>query len=333
MGSLESRAGEDKGATPSAGHCGTAILLATYNGAAFLAEQLHSLLAQEDRDWVLVVRDDLSMDATGAILDEFAAALGPERLQRLPSGPRRLGALGNFVTLLQGAPAARRFAFCDQDDVWLPDKLVRAARLMECEAPQRPALYCARQWILNGERRGRGLSAPLLRPPSLRNALVQNIATGCTIVMNEAARRAVLAVPPPAVTLHDWWSYLVTTAVGGRVLVDPEPVMLYRQHGANVVGAAPSIIDRMLRAVRRGPDRFMALLMAHVTTLLRHPDLTHDSRRLLLELSKLPHAGRIARVAMLWRSGLYRQGLLEQLALYPWVALGHPGEEEGAGQG
>ena len=321
MESLENQAGSDDGAASSAARRGTAILLATYNGATFLAEQLRSLQAQGDQDWVLVVRDDLSTDATGTILDDFAAALGPGRLLRLPSGPQRLGALGNFLALLQGAPAARRFAFCDQDDVWLPDKLARAARLMDHEAQELPVLYCARQWIVDGTLRDRSLSPQVVRPPSLRNALVQNIATGCTIVINQAARRAILAAPAPAVTLHDWWSYLVTTAVGGRVLIDPEPVMLYRQHATNVVGAAPGVARRALSAVRRGPERFMGLFMAHVDALRRHPDLTPDARRLLLELSARPEAGRVARLAMLWRSGLYRQGILEQAGLYAWVAL------------
>lgn len=109
--------------------------------------------------------------------------------------------------------------------------------------------------------------------------------------------------------------------------------MLYRQHAANVVGAVPSVADRALRALRRGPERFMRLFIAHVEALLRHPDLTPDARRLLLELSSLPQAGCFARLAMLWRSGLYRQGILDQLALYAWVAFWDPSEEERARHG
>lgn len=317
------RAVSKTGVASAADRHGTAILLATCNGAAFLVEQLHSLQAQADQDWILVVRDDLSTDTTGNILDDFAAVLGPARIVRLPSGPKRLGAAANFVALLQAAPAARRYAFCDQDDVWLPDKLARAARLLDREPEALPALYCARQRIVDAALRERDLSPALLRPPSLRNALVQNVATGCTIVMNEAARQAILAAPAPPGTLHDWWAYLVTTAVGGRVLVDSKPVMLYRQHAGNVVGAVPSVADRALRALRRGPERFMRLFMAHVEALLRHPDLTPDARRLLLELSSLPQAGCFGRLAMLWRSGLYRQSLPEQAALYASVALWH----------
>lgn len=316
-----SGAGGDAGAP-----AGTVVLLATFNGAAFLAEQLRSLRAQTDPDWVLLARDDLSTDGTAAILDGFAAACRPGQVRRLEAGGDRLGALGNFMALLRAAPPGWRYAFCDQDDVWLPGKLARAAAALAGQPAASPALYCARQRIVDGALAGQRLSPPVRRPPSLRNALVQNIATGCTIVMNGAARDAILAAPPPATTLHDWWAYLVTTAVGGRVLFDPEPVMLYRQHAANVVGTAPGVLDRAVRAARRGPQRFMRLLLAHVEALLRHPSLTPEARGLLLDLATLPQAGRLGRLALLRRSGLYRQGLLEQAALHAWVALWQAGE-------
>jgi hypothetical protein len=185
-------------------------------------------------------------------------------------------------------------------------------------------LYCARQRIVDAALREIGLSPQVRRPPSLRDALVQNIATGCTVIMNDAARRAILAAPAPATTLHDWWSHLVVTAVGRHVIFDPTPVILYRQQAANVVRAVPSVADRALRALRRGPERFMRLVMAHIEALLRHPDLTPDARRLLLELSSLPQTGCFGRLAMLSRSGLYRQTMLEQAALYPLVARWQP---------
>lgn len=302
---------------------GTVVLLATFNGEAFLAEQLRSLRDQRDEDWVLVVRDDLSTDRTPFILEAFAANCRPGQVVRLPEGPARLGALGNFLALLAQAPPGRRYAFCDQDDVWLPDKLLRASRALAGEAVDRPALYCARQRLVDGKLEEQGLSPPIPRPASLRNAFVQNIATGCTVVLNEAARQAILATPPPAITLHDWWAYLVTTAVGGHVIVDPHPVILYRQHGANVVGAAAGGMSRALRAARRGPAIFTQRFLAHVEGLLRHPHLTPGARHLLQELSGLPRAGFFGKLSILRRCGLYRQGVLNRAGLYAWVACWH----------
>lgn len=319
-----------EGAAAPVGLPGTVVLLATFNGEAFLAEQLRSLRDQRDEDWVLVVRDDLSTDRTPSILDSFAASCRPGQVVRLPDGPARLGALGNFLALLAEAPRGQRYAFCDQDDVWLPDKLLRARQALAGEAADRPALYCARQRLVDGGLAERGLSPAFPRPASLRNALVQNIATGCTVVLNEAARQAMLATPPPAITLHDWWAYLVTTAVGGRVILDPHPVILYRQHGANAVGAAAGGMSRALRAARRGPDIFTRRFLAHVEGLLRHPDLTPEARSLLRELSDLPRVGFLGKLAALRRCGLYRQGVLKRAGLYAWVACWHLAGPAGA---
>lgn len=323
MNKLQDRASEGCDARQTFSRPGTVVLLATYNGGAFLAEQLRSLRDQTDTNWQLVVRDDLSTDDTCAILDAFSATCRPGQVLRLASGPVRLGAVGNFLALLEAAPKGLRYAFCDQDDVWLPDKLARAARALAREPLDMPVLYCARQRIVDQSLRERGLSAVVARPPSLRNALVQNIATGCTIVLNEAARRAMLASPPPATTLHDWWAYLITTAVGGRVLVDPQPVMLYRQHATNAVGSTPRIAPRAVRAIRRGPQSFLRLFMEHVESLLQHPQLTPDAQRLLLDLSALPQAGLIGKLTAIRRACIYRQGVLENAALYAWVAWWH----------
>lgn len=300
-----------------------AILLATYNGGPYLAAQLSSLEAQSQQDWIIVARDDLSTDATCIILDQFAARSRAGRLVRLASGPVRLGALGNFLTLLEHAPPARSYAFCDQDDVWLPEKLSRAVRALAREPEDLPTLYCARQQIVDAALRKLCLSPSLTRRPSLRNALVQNIATGCTIVMNEAAKRSILAAKPPPESFHDWWSYLVITAVGGRIVFDPHSVILYRQHGANTVGVVPSMVTRVKNAIRRGPNKFIQIFMAHVEALLCHPNLTAGARSILERLVRFPESSLAGNLGYIVRAGLYRQGALEQAALYAWVVWWH----------
>lgn len=301
---------------------GTAILLGTYNGEMFLGEQLRSIVAQTDPDWTILIRDDGSTDGTLAVVDGFRASR-EDRIACLDSVPGRLGALGNFMMLLAHAPSAQRYAFADQDDVWLPDKLARAARALDQEPAGIPVLYCARQSIVDDALREIGLSPALRHPPSFRNALVQNIATGCTVVMNAAARQTVLAVPPPERTLHDWWAYLVTTAIGGRVIFDPQPVLLYRQHVGNAVGSAPALLSRAVSAARRGPVTFMQRMMAHVEALLRHPGLTPDARGVLEQLHELPQAGLLRKLALVRAVGIYRQGRLDDLTLRLWLAVWH----------
>ena len=93
-----------------------------------------------------------------------------------------------------------------------------------------------------------GISGPLSRPAGFPASLTQNVATGCTVMLNRAAARLVAASRPSTGTLHDWWAYLLVTAAGGRLIQDEEPVVLYRQHAQNLVGAPASMAPPRHRA-------------------------------------------------------------------------------------
>ncbi len=166
------------------------ILLATYRGERFLGEQLRSYLAQTDRDWMLYWRDDGSRDATVALLDAFARDAASGRVVRAAVQGGRLGASGSFMRLLGAAldaePGAVVFAFSDQDDVWLPDKLARGRRALGDLPAEIPALYCARQMLVDEAGRKLGVSPPIRRA-GFPAALTQNVATGCTVMLNRAA--------------------------------------------------------------------------------------------------------------------------------------------------
>lgn len=300
-----------------------AVLLATYCGEPFLPEQLDSLAGQRGVAWRLLWRDDGSADGTIAVLDSFAATQPPGRVQRCPDPPGRLGASRSFLALLAAAPAeAGLFAFCDQDDVWLPDKLSRAAAMLAACRSGHPALYCARQRLVGPNLEPLGLSPALQRPPGFANALVQNIATGCTMVLNGAARRVVLeGPPPPEGTLHDWWCYLLVTAAGGEVVWDEEPALLYRQHGTNSVGAPTNALSRWLGAMRRGARPYLARIVAQAEALEQAPHLTREARQAIAAMRGLRGRWPLGRLRALHEAGVHRQGWLDDLMLRFWVAM------------
>lgn len=305
------------------------ILLATYAGEAYLPAQLESLARQRDVDWRLLWRDDGSPDGSVGSVEAFTAAQPPGRVVRIVQPAERLGAARGFLALLAAAPADADMlhAFCDQDDVWLPDKLLRAAAALAAMPAGAPALYCARQRLVGPGLEPFGLSPPLRRPPGFRNALVQNIAAGCTVVLNAAARRVVLsAPPPPAGSMHDWWCYLTVSGAGGRVLFDPEPAVLYRQHGANTIGASASAAVRAWRALGDGLDTLLARLLAHCDALEAWSGLSAEAREALRRLAPLRQggAGPLARLRAVRAAGLYRQGWPEDLALRAWVVMRAP---------
>jgi hypothetical protein len=302
------------------------ILLATDNGAAFLPDQLASLRAQTHADWSLLWRDDGSSDATAAVMARFAAELGPARCARLAQPAGRLGARESFLALLRAAAPALgahdAAAFADQDDVWLPQKLARGLAALGRVPPGVPALACARYILVDAALAPLGESPALRHPPGFPAALAQNVATGCTILLNRAAARLIAASRAPAGTLHDWWSYLLVAAADGAVLMDETPQVLYRQHGANAVGAPASLPGRALGALRRGPGQFMRLLRAHLDALAAQPGLmTEPAAATVARLRAALAGGAWQRLAALRTPGLRRQGALETLIFRLWVLL------------
>jgi glycosyltransferase involved in cell wall biosynthesis len=226
------------------------VLLSTYNGARHLPELLASILRQQGVRVDVLARDDGSRDETWAILQahECTSALRAYR-------GTHLGAVDSFFQLLQDAsPRADYLALADQDDVWLDGKLARAVALLSGQPPGAPAMYCSRLMLTDDALMPIGYSEPAPRGPSFANSLVQNIATGCTIVLNRPACEALLRDIPHTAFMHDWWIYQVVAGLGS-VVYDDQSFILYRQHGGNVIGAPGTALDRVVTRVRRGIRR------------------------------------------------------------------------------
>jgi glycosyltransferase involved in cell wall biosynthesis len=221
------------------------VLLSTYNGERHLREQVDSILAQRGVDVRLVVRDDNSRDGTLEVL----AAYADEPRVRVRCGGRNLGLPQAFFELMEhSGDDAELWALADQDDVWLSHKLLRAAAALE--AVDGPAMYCARVLVSDEDLRPLYAHVLPLRGPSFENALVQNIATGCTIVLNSAARDVLRGRWPDYAVMHDAWLYVVLSGCG-TVIYDPEVVVRYRQHPNNAVGMGRGRMARAMGRARR----------------------------------------------------------------------------------
>lgn len=218
------------------------VLLSTYNGERYLAEQLESILRQENVTLSLVARDDGSQDHTWAILSDYAQRYVNLRLFR----GENLGAANSFFWLLEHADAdAEYFALSDQDDVWLPNKLSRALLHLSPADDRAPLLYFSRFEIVDAELRHLAHSPPARRL-GFANALVQNQATGCTMVLNRALRALILSALPERTIMHDWWIYLVASAFG-TLVYDEIPTLKYRQHAGNAIGTSATLLEKMRR--------------------------------------------------------------------------------------
>lgn len=223
-----------------------AILLSTCNGARYIAEQLESLRQQTYPHWDLWIRDDGSTDETVALVRDFMDRMEKDSEKKELSGNKitlhtgkNIGASASFLELLRQCDEDYAgYAFCDQDDIWLPGKLERAVHWLDSGTDEVsafadtgvPRLYHCRQIIMDEKGNRTGLS-PLPRNTGYRNALVQNQVVGCTMVINARLRDLMTALPAVAekVVLHDWWAYLLASAYG-IVFYDNHPAILFRRH-------------------------------------------------------------------------------------------------------
>lgn len=294
-----------------------AILMCTYNGTSYLQEQLDSISAQKYRGWYLYVSDDGSKDSTHDILHAFEAKTGQLRIFQGAGN----GYCQNFLSLIcNNSIQADYYALSDQDDIWYEDKLLRAVTVLSSISRETPALYCSRTKLVDERNLETGLSPPSRHAPGFRNALVQNIAGGNTMVLNHAARKLMLQVGSSInPVVHDWFLYMVVSGCGGIVIYDPIPSLRYRQHSANLIGASTGFITELKRfnSMLSGIHRQWNTRNIEALSGLREK-LTPENQFVYDEFVRFRNASLWNRLMGLYRTGLYRQTISGNITL--WLA-------------
>lgn len=214
------------------------VLMATYNGAKYLDEQIQSLLDQENVKVEILVRDDGSTDDTIKILSRWKS----QKKLNWYKG-KHLNVQFGFFDLMEQARTrdVDYIAFCDQDDVWDINKLEIAVNQLERKCNKSvPGLYYCGQRLVN-ENMEFIADHRLNEYRNLRTRFILSDIAGCTAVFNKALLYKVLEYKPKYMLMHDTWVLKVCLALGGKVVVDPEPHMNYRQHSSNTVGLGKGI--------------------------------------------------------------------------------------------
>lgn len=291
-------------------------MMATYNGDKYLDEQLASIEKQTCKDWQLVVSDDGSSDKTLDILKKFQANQTLNKVI-IRTGPQK-GSASNFISMLTD-PLVRGsyYAFSDQDDVWLPNKLeVAIAQIKSIEKYELPVLYCGRTINVDEDLHKISESPLFVFPATFRNALVQSIAGGNTMIFNDALKRK-CELFHPVVPVHDWWLYLLATGVGGVVHYDKEPYVLYRQHPDSLIGGNYSLIHRLKNVKRIFNGEFKASIDLMVDALTQIESSLIKENREIFSLFKLMRVAKLRdRIRLLLTAGIYRQTLRGTISLF-----------------
>lgn len=296
-----------------------AIALATWNGAAYLEEQLASLATQSVCAHV-VVGDDGSSDATLDILDAWKSRL-PGGMTLLPNRSERLGAAGNFARILSACDADW-VACCDQDDVWDHDHLAVLLQAGEALSTSRPRLVVGDLTVVDEHlhplhpsfRAFQGFDSAL--GAELRCVAVMNTFPGCAMLADRELLRAALPLPPEA-EMHDWWLALNAAALG-QIAIVSRSIGRYRLHGSNTLGAQRyALTERIranLKARGRTHDAVVVAARQAQALLIKHGNVIEpERRRLLATTAALYGASWLRRRWLLATGGLRRHPLARHL--------------------
>ncbi|MCM1533414.1 MAG: glycosyltransferase [Corallococcus sp.] len=230
------------------------ILLSTYNGEKYLRPLLDSALAQDTQNGELsismFVRDDGSKDGTVDILKEYAEK---GLLTLADYGKENMGFAKSFSWLIFNAPQSDYYAFCDQDDIWLPQKISNAVNALEKEDASLPLLYNTNLIVVNKDlkelTRETHLHQSRNSPTQFEENVLQNNTYGCTIVINDTLRQLYRRVPENEVRAHDYLLTVMATGLG-KYIFEENPQLLYRQHQNNAIGFYKGSLRNIIRSAK-----------------------------------------------------------------------------------
>lgn len=298
------------------------ILLASYQGARFILEQLDSFANQTHTNWTLTVSDDGSNDGTQDIVLNFKKKV--TQTVALVQGPRQ-GSTANFLSLLKNVQDIQPndlIAFSDQDDVWMPHKLARAAQYFDELSrnqgnKQLPHLYCTRTQLVDEDLKMIGMGKYPRKPLNFCNALLENVAAGNTIVFTPALQKLLLQINPVDSIWHDWTTYILATACGGTVHFDDQPSLLYRQHGGNVFGSNFGVKASLHRLQELGSGTYRRWNEANIRALsaIKHEISASSAHTIDMFIQMREHPNPWARLNKTIESGISRQKCSAQAAI------------------
>lgn len=307
-------------------HDGVDILLSTYNGVAYLDEQIKSIVGQSYQDWRLIIRDDGSNDQTRELLAQFAKS--DSRIKVLAFDGLNLGPALSFLTLMKHVEG-RYFMFCDQDDFWLPHKVEVTVNALR-ERDHEPHLVHTDLKVV--DEKLKLISASFMKHQrfsirgarSLKRMLMQNIIVGCTVGGNrkllEASRVDSLDFPG-SVVMHDWWLGLVAKVFGHVTFID-EQTILYRQHSKNALGAQGSSFKRYIWLLKNAQPwvkakNYLKLVASQSRSfvLFYGKSMSTDNKKIFNSVAALGHGFAAAKLLVCFAKGISMHALDRNIAL------------------
>lgn len=296
-----------------------AILLATYNGEKYIREQLESLLEQANTDWIVYVHDDGSTDKTNEILDEYINQYS-EKFIRI-EGKTTGSAKNNFFFLLENVEASY-YMFCDQDDIWLPKKIGKTfARMKKIEKEEVNVPCLVHTELMVVDEQNEIISDCMSRYQKLEptkvtlgRILVQNVVTGCTMMINKELRDYLLKeIDRNNLIMHDWWAAMITLKCGKISFIE-QPTIRYRKHADNILGAQKAYgLDYLFGKV----FDYKKIKQSLYETRIQATEMKKVFDEVVLEeaYSDIQNRGKFERLIFYKKNGIRKTGYVRQIGL------------------
>ena len=308
-----------------------AILLATYNGEQYLRDQLDSLLSQTCQDWVTYIHDDGSTDQTMKVIEEYTTKY-PQKFVKV-DGISTGGAKKNFFYLLSCVDAPYLMC-CDQDDVWLPEKVevtFQAMKQLEQEyedsgnqEKEIPLLVFTELRVVDGKlntiaERMSAYQQLACKDAKLSRMIIQNVVTGCTMMINRRLKDMMLQYQNiEHIIMHDWWGAIIAARFG-QIRFIPEPTICYRQHEDNSVGAKKAGSFGYIRKRLRNIDdikKSLRLTRVQAAEFEQSFDLTNDE--LVHGYAVIGEQSRRKRMLFYKKHDIQKTGRARKIGMWIW---------------
>lgn len=294
------------------------VLLAAYNGEAYIRQQLDSILNQTYKKLTIVISDDLSSDKTPDILKEYEER-HPDRIKCLRNEKASGSPQNNFFRLLHEV-SDEYVMLCDQDDIWLPDKvevtLKEMKRLEKRWGRSLPLLVHGDLSVTDQDGNIRHSSMARYQKIAVADNrfshyLVENNITGNTVMVNQGFQRFLTYIPETCM-MHDWWLGLLASCFGEISYID-RPLLLYRQHESNQVGSKSGIrqyAERLAHKEQAGKQYRKMFRQAELFLDRYGNDMTKERRETLEQFIKLQKYNRIKKIHTIWKYKFYKSTLI-----------------------
>lgn len=298
--------------------CVVDILVAVYNGEKYLKAQLESVINQTYKEFNIIIRDDGSTDSSLDIIKEFKS-LYPEKVQIIEGKPSK-SAKNNFFELMNYA-ASDYIMFCDQDDIWLENKVeLTLSKMKETEdlnGKTTPVLCHTDLTVVDKDLNTIHPSFYKMQKfdiskTTLNRALVQNIVTGCTVMINKPLLNLAKGTNAEDIIMHDWWLFLIASAFG-KVEVVNTPTILYRQHESNQLGAQnPSEIGYYAKKIKSGSSLHLTYAQAKCFYKVFKSTLPQVQKSITEEYINLPDKNKIQKISSIIKNDFWKHSLIKK---------------------